>query len=87
MPECHSLGLLLLRQSSELVREPARADTVLKRACDGGIPTACYDLGMAYQAGTDIGRDPIRALTLFRQACTGGEERSCELVKKAERRR
>lgn len=65
---CAFLGWLSDRGFA-MPRDPDRKLSFLSAACDGGSPTGCYELGMAYYVGRDVSLDSERAVRLFEVAC------------------
>ena len=49
----------------------------LAQACDRGDMLSCDNLGLVYQAGTDVVPDLARAGDLFQRACDGGMALAC----------
>ena len=49
----------------------------LRVSCDAGDATACYDLGLMYEAGAGVTQDRARARSLFQRACDGGLVDAC----------
>jgi len=47
------------------------------QACEGGVATGCFNLGMMYRFGSGVSRDYARAADLYRQACEAGVARAC----------
>lgn len=55
----------------------SKACTFYRRACDGGIPLACNDLGALTEAGKGVEQDRSAAMALYRRACEGGTALGC----------
>jgi uncharacterized protein len=63
-----------------VVRDEARAATLLQRTCDAGWRGACFNLGLFYRDGIGVAADPARAATLIEGACKAGLPAACELL-------
>jgi TPR repeat protein len=48
-----------------------------RKACDGGDPKSCHNLGLMYNDGQGVPADRVKAAYLFRHACDGGVVDSC----------
>jgi serine/threonine protein kinase/TPR repeat protein len=48
-----------------------------QRACDGGLTTACVNLGALFYAGQGTSRDRDRAEKLFAESCFRGDASAC----------
>ncbi len=59
-------------------KDPARAASFFKKACDGGNAVACFNLGASYSNGEGVTRDQSRALSLFQKACDAGYTVACD---------
>jgi len=69
---CDALGKLLA-EGRGVTADPARAETLYRRACDAGTAAGCANLG-AVVAGR--GEDTAAA-DLFRRACVDGDVAGC----------
>ena len=59
-----------------------RAVQLLQKSCDGGVTSACSNLGILYVQGTDdLPRDERRAAALFTRGCGRGDSIACEDLK------
>lgn len=47
------------------------------RRCDGGVASACTELALMFQAGSELPRDQARANMLFSQACASQDGGGC----------
>ena len=57
--------------------DPEKANQLFEKACSGGSPSACANLGVRYLHGTGARKDPKRAASFLEQACNEGEARGC----------
>ena len=74
---CSLAGVALsigYRKSPDSLR---RARVLLQQGCDGGDPSACYDLGKMLREGKGGAVDKKGGRALVRQACTDGYETAC----------
>jgi len=60
-----------------VARDAARAARLYTKACDGGVMSACDNLGQLYAGGAGVDVDMVRAERLFRAACDAGNAASC----------
>jgi hypothetical protein len=58
-------------------KDPPRAAKLFQKACDGGEPTGCVDLGWAYSAGLGVPKDYAASAASFGKACTGTVAAGC----------
>ena len=54
-----------------------RALKLYDKACLGGVPSACYQVGLVHLLGADGPRNASRAAPLLQRACDGGEASAC----------
>lgn len=73
---CGALGFKYQRGDG-VAKDPARATSLLERACTAGRALACSSLGLSYFSGEDVPVDQKRAARLFEQACGGNEAMGC----------
>jgi TPR repeat protein len=71
---CLRVGVL----SSKGAKDPKRAATFFRKACDNGHPLGCRELGMMYRDGVGLAKDTDKATEflkrgdeLLRTACSG----------------
>jgi TPR repeat protein/uncharacterized protein YecT (DUF1311 family) len=55
----------------------AEAASLYAKACDGGDPRGCNDLGFFYHKGYSVSQDEKKAFDLYRRSCDGGDARGC----------
>jgi TPR repeat protein len=60
---------------------------LLQKACDGGDPEGCRELGHAYREGDRVAKDPAKAdgfykkaLATFKRDCDAGRATGCDLL-------
>ena len=58
-------------------RDEEAAETVYRRACDGGVPLGCHNLAARFADGSGVPVDGAQASALYEKACDAGEGRSC----------
>ena len=75
---CVRLGGFYNQGLFGLKQEPARAVSLFERACSGGNPEGCENLGWAYQIGSGVGPDMSRALKFYQKACDGKYALGCD---------
>jgi len=68
---CEDLAGLLLR------REPPRAAALLLTACDGGLATACSNLGLMHYNGDGIPKNQDTGVTYLKRSCDLGYASAC----------
>jgi TPR repeat protein len=50
----------------------------VEKACSGGDPSMCNNLGVCYHKGEcGLAKDDTRAAQLYRKACRGGDSSAC----------
>ncbi len=62
--ECYLEGM-----KREAANRPQHALRHFRQACEDGVMSACYDLGVLYEQGEVVGRDIERAFELYETAC------------------
>jgi TPR repeat protein len=73
---CHNLAMML-RDGDGIPKDPARAVTLSRRACEGTEPLSCQLLSFST-------RDPARARALLERGCSSGNNGACcALTRKA----
>lgn len=55
----------------------SEAAAQFEKACDGGNPKGCFQLGALYEKGDGVVQNRYKAVSLYTQACTGGEKHGC----------
>jgi TPR repeat protein len=50
---------------------------LFQKACNAGLKSSCYHLGVMLVAGRGAPRDEARARALFEKECAWGEEEAC----------
>jgi TPR repeat protein len=76
-----NLGLLYEKgRTAAGVKDPATAATYYQRACDGGRPSGCYNLGRLYERGTGVGLDVTQAKVNYKKACDKGDGDACQAL-------
>jgi len=58
----------------------ARAADEFDKACNGGMPTACSNLGLMYRNGDGVARADERAVAYMQKACDLGMASACRWV-------
>ncbi|HWE29403.1 MAG TPA: tetratricopeptide repeat protein [Polyangia bacterium] len=74
-PACYNLGTCLV--SGPCPSDPTRGAQLLRRACDGGVPHACLNLGNSYVLGRGVERRPAEGVALLTRACDAGVALAC----------
>ncbi len=76
---CSELAGHLIERAaeSEIEGEIKRSESLARKGCDGGFPSACAHLGFLYSTGRGMSRDDTRATALFEVACDGGDPAGC----------
>ena len=69
---CNNLGV-----SYSNAREYSRAAGFYKKACDGGEPNGCVNLGDIFDAGLGTRQDKGKAADLYKKACELGFDHGC----------
>jgi TPR repeat protein len=72
---CYNLGTCLV--SGECSHDPRRGAQLLKRACDGGEPRGCLNLGNSYLVGRGVEANPPEGVRLLGKACDAGVALAC----------
>ena len=49
-----------------------------KEACDAGVASGCFSLGLMYYSGQGVKQDSHKAKELFGKACDDGHAGGCE---------
>jgi TPR repeat protein len=62
------------------------AEREFKKACEGGVASACSDIGYMYKVGDGVGRDDTKALGYLKKACDLGMTQACRWLKEQQRR-
>lgn len=65
---CNALAEMV-RDAKGGPRDPNRAAELFGIACDGGIQSACVNLGISYYDGTGVKQDQAKGVALFTAAC------------------
>jgi hypothetical protein len=83
---CHLLGDLYApfytwRAHARIAPDAARAFQLIERACNGGYPMSCNDLGVMYVRGLGVAKDEAKATALYQQACAVHNEFACQNLK------
>jgi TPR repeat protein len=61
-----------------MAKSGERAVELYEKACAGGDPSMCNNLGVCYHKGQcGLARDDTRAAQLYGQACKGGDSSAC----------
>ncbi|MFP4600705.1 MAG: SEL1-like repeat protein [Persicimonas sp.] len=66
--ECYMEGM-----KREAANRPQHALRHFQQACEDGVMSACYDLGVLYEQGEVVDRDLKRAFELYEKACMAEE--------------
>jgi TPR repeat protein len=73
---------MLAAQDAGAPRDPQRALSYWRRACERANAQACAFLGVMYEDGPDgLLRDADKSLEAMNRACNLGHPRACEWVK------
>ncbi len=72
---CHKAGTAHYLGDG-MPRNPAKAATYFRKACDGGHASSCYNLALMMEQG-DIPRDAKQLIALYETACEKGDARAC----------
>jgi uncharacterized protein len=73
----------MLTNGRGLPRDPTRAATYFKQACDGDNGSGCSNLGFQTLKGIGVPKDKARGLDLLRRGCAAGYDWGCEQLKLA----
>jgi serine/threonine protein kinase/TPR repeat protein len=80
---CNDLGVDYATGDG-VARDPAKAIALYRRACKGGLPRACANLGwMHFNGEGGVDKDPVLAASFFQRACDGGAAMGCLGVSRA----
>ena len=74
---CFEVGVFHLEGQVTLDKDPVKAADLFDRACHGGLPEGCNELGVRYLAGEGVPEDSMRAADLYDKACQMGLVVSC----------
>lgn len=74
---CEGLSGFYFQGSADLVADKPRAAALALRACDGGLPKACANLGLMYKNGDGVSQDRTKALGYLKRACDLGLDKAC----------
>jgi hypothetical protein len=80
---CEDLGEAYLGGAYGMTRDPQRAEAALARACTGGRPRACSNLGYMYYTGDGVALDKERGLGSLKRACDLGMTQACQWLSEA----
>jgi TPR repeat protein len=78
---CGALGLILTTKGKAF--DPKRGVTLLTRACDARVASACNNLGRCHYSGIGVEEDRARGITLWKRACELGDKVACSNAEKA----
>lgn len=76
MVACNAYGLMY-ELGESVAKDPSRAVSLYRQACEGGELVGCTNLGFMYQTGSGVTQDADRANGLYQVACEGGEMLAC----------
>ncbi len=74
---CEGLSGVFFMGSADLVADKPRAASLALRACEGGLPNACANLGLMYKNGDGVSQDRTKALDYLKRACDLGLQKAC----------
>lgn len=84
---CHELGLLHETGQLGVSQDYAQAVLLYKKACYGGIGSACTSLATLHEEGNGVAQDSAKAQSLYKRAlghfqesCTGGDGFDCAMA-------
>jgi len=61
-----------------LVVSNASEFTVMQKACDDQMSTACYEFGFLYETGIWVKKDENKAKEYYIKSCDYGYDKACE---------
>ncbi len=73
----HAASCQMASSKYKSMKEPAKAFTFAKRACDLGDGFGCYQLGQMYLKGEGTAKDPQKGLALYEKQCLAGKVSTC----------
>lgn len=74
---CHRLAMAYRYGSRGAKQDLAAARGLYKKACEGGLPAACADLGVAFEHGLGGPKDVDGAYAIYKKACDDGVPVGC----------
>lgn len=54
-----------------------KAAVVFQKACDDGVASGCFNIGLMYHKGLGVNQNYQKALNLYKKACDNGEAGGC----------
>ncbi len=77
---CKTVGGAHLRGEAYLAVDEAKASEFLEKACNGGVPAACADLGWIHDRGKQTPRNVSKAAGYYDKACAGKNAYGCQML-------
>jgi hypothetical protein len=81
MNGCEGLGGVYLRGIEGVPPDPVKAASYFETACDGGVGTACSNLGLMHHSGDGLPRDVQKGLAYLQRSCDLGYANACRWLK------
>jgi TPR repeat protein len=75
----------MVEYGEETKRDLVRARSLYERACEGGHPRGCTNLGLMYEQAKGTPKDLPRALQYYRRACDAHDELACKHLSRAQK--